>query len=91
MNEPPSHGRTTRLQQTLAVAISIIKRVVEADARLRIDVVIDHEAAVTLRVAATKQSFGKLIGKGGQNARALRMLLIAMMGAEKTRVGLDLC
>lgn len=51
---------------------------------------IDHGNSVTLEVRVNKEDMGKIIGKGGRRAEALRTVLKAQASRLNKRVSLDI-
>ena len=69
--------------------ISIVQSLVDKPHEVRISEVIgDHAHVLELRVA--KEDLGKVIGKGGLHASALRTLMAAASGKEKKRYILEI-
>ena len=69
--------------------ISIIQAIVDKPDEVRIrEVIGDHTHVLELRVA--KDDLGKVIGKGGGHATALRTLMAAASGKEKKRYILEI-
>ena len=69
--------------------ISIVQALVDKPDEVRIrEVIGDHAHVLELRVA--KDDLGKVIGKGGGHATALRTLMAAASGKEKKRYILEI-
>ena len=69
--------------------ISIVQALVDKPDEVQIKEVIgDHAHVLELRVA--KEDLGKVIGKGGAHASAIRTLMAATSGKEKKRYILEI-
>ena len=69
--------------------ISIVQAIVDKPDEVRVSEVIgEHAHVLELRVA--KEDVGKVIGKGGGHASAIRTLMAAASGKEKKRYILDI-
>ena len=67
----------------------LIVNLVDRPADVRIQR-LDQQGLEVYRVTVHPDDLGKLIGKGGQTARALRMLLTAAAARLDKRVGLEI-
>jgi len=69
--------------------ISIVQAIVDKPDEVRVSEVIgEHAHVLELRVA--KEDVGKVIGKGGGHASAIRTLMAAASGKDKKRYILDI-
>jgi predicted RNA-binding protein YlqC (UPF0109 family) len=68
---------------------NLVRALVEHPEQIKVDVVEGkHTLILTLKVA--KEDMGKVIGKQGRNAAALRTILTAASGKEKKRIVLEI-
>ena len=72
-----------------ALIMAIIQSLVDKPEEIQIKEVIgDHAHVLELRVA--KEDLGKVIGKGGAHASAIRTIMAAASGKEKKRYILEI-
>jgi predicted RNA-binding protein YlqC (UPF0109 family) len=67
----------------------LARRLVDAPDEVRVERE-EREDAVVLRLHVAKEDVGKVIGRQGRIARALRQLVRAYSGHERTRVLLEI-
>ena len=67
----------------------IIKQIVEHPEEVEVDRVVD-EMGVLLTLKVNREDMGKIIGKGGQTAKAIRILLRIVGSKNNSRVNLKI-
>jgi predicted RNA-binding protein YlqC (UPF0109 family) len=84
---PARKARAEELMKPLIMAI--VQALVDKPEEVQIkEIVGDHAHVLELRVA--KEDLGKVIGKGGAHASAIRTLMAATSGKEKKRYILEI-
>jgi predicted RNA-binding protein YlqC (UPF0109 family) len=86
---PEPASETPAEEPMKSLIMSIVQALVEKPEEVQIKEVIgEHAHVLELRVA--KEDLGKVIGKGGAHASAIRTLLAATSGKEKKRYILEI-
>jgi predicted RNA-binding protein YlqC (UPF0109 family) len=82
-------GEALAEEQMKPLLMAIVQALVDKPDEVQIkEVVGDHAHVLELRVA--KEDLGKVIGKGGAHATAIRTLMAATSGKEKKRYILEI-
>ncbi len=76
-------------ERVLELISFVVINLVEYPEDVTVDVVRRHDRVV-FQVRVHQEDLGKVIGKGGQTARALRTLLTAASAQTDQRVGLEI-
>jgi len=83
---PKDAGKGTGMKELIE---SIVRALVDKPDEIRIEEVIgEHAHVLELRVA--KEDLGKVIGKGGSHASAIRTILAAASGKDRKRYVLEI-
>jgi predicted RNA-binding protein YlqC (UPF0109 family) len=85
-NETSSSADITRLQELLS---GLVRSLVDYPDALRIETE-TGESGILLRVYVAPEDLGKVIGKQGRTARAIRTLLSAVASKSNQRFSLDI-
>lgn len=82
-------GATSGDNQDLEFVLYIVKQIVQFPDKVEIERTVD-EMGVLLTLKVDKEDMGKLIGKGGQTAKAIRTLLRIIGSKNNARVNLKI-
>ena len=82
----PDHGEGLPVKQLIQ---AIVQALVDKPEQVQIKEVIGEHAHV-LELSVAKEDLGKVIGKGGAHASAIRTIMAAASGKEKKRYILEI-